>query len=301
MGVRFMEIWQMRYFMQVYCDKSFSKAAKKLYISQQGLSKTIKNIEDEFQVPLFERTAKGVSPTIFGELLFEKTQQILSDYDEMISIVQKKLLVKEQTISIGISNLLFTDRLSSIISRFQEDYPNIKLEIIELGSYTCENYLKDNRIDICFAIKPDNLSEFDFIPISVFNLVLFANKQNPVSDKPFIKFDELKKEKFIMLSSEYKIRKFTLEQCIKSGFYPDIVITANQFDIIIELVNRNKGIVILPAFHSVKAVRICENIAVVLFQDILYEIESGFIFNKKKNFNYVANIFIYYILKSLND
>lgn len=87
-----MDLWQMRYFIQICNDQSFTKAAKSLYITEQGLSKAIKNIEDEFQTKLFECTSKGVKPTIYGELLLDKSQKILIEYDDMVYAIFKKTI-----------------------------------------------------------------------------------------------------------------------------------------------------------------------------------------------------------------
>lgn len=240
-----MDIWQMRYFIQVYHDKSFSKASRNLFISQQGISKTIKNIEEELHIELFDRTAKGVKPTIAGQLLYEQTRKIVKHYDQMIELFHNYNQQNQGTISIGMPNILYSDFFETICT-FQEAYPEIKLNFVELGSFACEKYLSENLIEICFAIKPDNITDFEFIPVYKYNLVLLVNKQNPLSQKSTVKVIDLINEKFIMLSSEYKIRKLTMNRCLESGFNPNIIFTTSQMELIIEFVKLNKGIAIIP-------------------------------------------------------
>lgn len=294
-----MEIWQMKYFIQVCDDKSLSKAAKSLYISQQGLSKTIKNIEDELQIVLFERSTRGVKLTEHGNMLYEKTQSILNDYEAMIYFFHENKVFQDKTITIGITNILYTNCFGNIIYNFQEEYAGIKLELIELGTYACEKYLSENLMDICFAVKPDNSMEYDFIPISTCRMILLVNKNNELSKQEQIRLMDLKNEKFIMLSSEYKIRKITIDYCQQNGFNPNIVITTSQLEFIIELINLNKGVAILPAIHSAKALKMGEDIATVLFEDSFY-IDIGFIINKNKRLNYQTRTFICYIDKIFN-
>lgn len=294
------DIWQMRYFIQIYNDKSLTKAAKNLYISQQGLSKAIKNIEDEFQISLFERSAKGVKPTIYGEILLQKSQKIINDYDEMVYSLSNKVEFKKKTISIGIANILYTDYIKAILYDFQEEYPDIVLEFIELGSFACEKYLVNNLVDICFTLKPDNALEFNFISVSAFDLILMVNSRNSLCQKSVVNIIDLKDEKFIMLSEDYKIRKLTLDYCLQLGFSPNIIITTSQLDLIIDLIDLNKGIAILPEFNSVKAAKMSNNISVIFLEDISISVEVGFIINKYIKMNYLTNALINYFLKAIN-
>lgn len=290
----------MRYFIQIYNDKSLTKAAKNLYISQQGLSKAIKNVEEELQVPLFERSVKGVTPTIYGDILLEGSKKIISEYDEMVNSIHNKVQYKKKTVTIGIANILYTDFIKSLLYSFQEEHSDILLEFLELGSYACETYLEENLVDICFILKPDNTVSFDFITISEYDLILMINRNNPISNKSSVSFLDLKDEKFIMLSADYKMRKLTYDYCIQSGFNPNITITTSQLDFIIDLIDLNRGIAILPDFNSVRASRISNNITTIHLNDLSLKIEVGFIVNRTYSLNYLTKDLIDYFLKEIN-
>jgi Transcriptional regulator len=293
-----MELWQMKYFIQVCNDKSFSKAAKKLYISQQGLSKAIKTIEDEFQVILFERSARGVTPTLYGELLYEQAYKILVEYDKMLDLFYKNINSEKGSISIGIPNILHSIFFKTIC-KFQESYPNINFNLIELGSYSCEKKLLDNLVDVCFALKPENLDLFDYIPITLYEMILLVNNDNPLSKKSYVKTADLKNENFIMLSSDYKIRDITINRCLESGFYPNIVFTTSQLNFIIELVELNKGIAIIPVWKSNICPKDQYNITALSFEDQPFSIKVGFIIPKQRKPNYITNTFIMFIKQKL--
>jgi len=296
-----MEIRQIKNFIQVCNDKSFSKAAENLHISQQGLSKAIKNLEDELEISLFDRSSKGVKPTEFGNLLLERSQKIVNEFDLMVDFLYDKAKLKKGTISIGLPHLLYTNFFATIICKFQDTYPGIKLEIVELGSYVCEKNIEDDLLDISFAIKPVNTEKIQFIRILSCNMMLLVNEGNYLAQKSAVKFKDLENEKFIMLSPEYKSRQLTIECCLQSGFKPNIVFTTSQLELIIELVALNKGITILSEPNSLKAAKISDKTAVVPFQDTPFKIEVGFIFNKSRNLNYITNILINYTLDFFKD
>jgi DNA-binding transcriptional LysR family regulator len=289
-----MEIWQLKLFIQVCNDKSFSKAAENLHISQQGLSKTIKNLEAEFGVSLFIRSRNGAKPTEFGNLLFEKSNEVVSKFDIMVDFLYDKVNLKKGKISLGVPHILYTDFFATFISEFQHSYPEIELEIIELGSYLCEKYMEDKLIDISFAVKPVNPEKFEFITISSCNMMLLVNKDNYLAEKSVVKFSDLKKEKFIMLSSEYKSRHLIIECCMEAGFKPDIVFTTTQLALIIELVALNKGIAILPERNSFDALKISDKVFLVPFKDESFKMEVGFIVNRNQNLTCITNAMINY-------
>ena len=295
-----MEIWQMRYFIQLCNDLSFNKAARNLFISQQGLSSAIKKMEDEFQITLLERTSKGVKPTIYGEILLEKSHEIINNYDELVNRLNNSIHQKNKTIYIGLTNSIYTDYLKSILYEFQEINSEITLEFIELGYYTCIKNLENNLIDICFTIKPDNPYQFNFISLSTYELVLLSNKQNNISTKSNLKMIDLKNEKFIMLSSDSKIRKLIVETCSQSGFTPNIIITTSAIDFIFELVDLNKGISILPDFNSEKAKKMSNNIAISSLKNCSLKVEVGFVTNRYKKMNFFTKVLIEHLLMRLN-
>lgn len=293
-----MEIRQLKYFIQVCTDKSVSKAAENLHISQQGLSKTIRNLEDSLGVSLFDRSSKGVQPTELGNLLLEKSQKLVKEFDSMVDCIYDKAKLEKKTLYIGLSHGVYNSFSAAVIYEFQEKYQDIKLEIVELGSYICEKKIEDDLFHICFSVKPDNPENFQFIPICSYNMFLLVNKCNYLSKKSIVEFSDLENEKFIMLSSEYKSRQLIIESCLQSGFEPDIVFTTSQMDLIIELVALNKGLTILPEPILSKAIKISDKVSIISLQDTP-KIEMGFIMKKYRNLNHIANTFINYTLNFL--
>jgi len=73
----------LRYFWCVYEERSINKAAKQLFMTPQGLSRIIQNLEDELGATLFERSSKGMVPTKCGVYLHHQCPEILNKYDEI--------------------------------------------------------------------------------------------------------------------------------------------------------------------------------------------------------------------------
>lgn len=97
-----MDIKILRYFLQICKDGSFSKAAKNLYISQQGLSKSISNLEKEIGVSVFNRTSKGNELTAYGEYLKNKASTIVYQFDILTEGINEIKQKNKKFLNIGV-------------------------------------------------------------------------------------------------------------------------------------------------------------------------------------------------------
>jgi len=95
-----MDTKDLRFFRQVYEERSINKASKLLFITPQGLSKNIHHLEEELGACLFERTSNGMVPTESGTYLYENSTPLLEHFDEiMIGLRQ----IQDQKLKIGFS------------------------------------------------------------------------------------------------------------------------------------------------------------------------------------------------------
>ena len=125
-----MTITQLEYFAEVAKCKSISKAARNLFITQPALGRQIDSIEKELGVTLLSRTNQGASLTEAGGVFYSEINNILKDYKA--AIMKTKLASSDFTgiLSIGVLEyLLVDDLLSDIINHFEQNHPEIKLNI----------------------------------------------------------------------------------------------------------------------------------------------------------------------------
>ena len=97
-----MDTKDLRFFRQVYEERSIHKASKLLFITPQGLSKIIRHLEEELGTCLFERLANGMVPTESGTYLYENSTPLLEQFDE-IMIGLRQIQDRDQKLKIGFS------------------------------------------------------------------------------------------------------------------------------------------------------------------------------------------------------
>lgn len=138
----------MEYVYEVYRERSFSKAAKNLFISQPSLSAAVKKIEIELGYDIFDRSTKPIGLTEFGEKYIETVQKILkieSEFDMYLNDISE---LRAGHISIGGTSLFTSYILPPLISKFSKKFPHIKLDIVETSTSQLEKLLYDGEVDL---------------------------------------------------------------------------------------------------------------------------------------------------------
>ena len=97
-----MDIRHLEYFLEVARNQSFTKAAEKLYITQPTISKTIRNMEDEWGVTLFYRQGKRIELTDAGQIMYQQAQQMVESFQRVSAELEDLMNLKRGHLRIGL-------------------------------------------------------------------------------------------------------------------------------------------------------------------------------------------------------
>lgn len=145
-----MELRHLRYFVAVVEEKSFNKAAERLYISQPPLSRQIKQLEEELGVTLIDRNQRPLKVTEAGGFFYEHALQILQKSDHLRAMTMRKGSF-DSSLSIGFVASILYGTLPKIISRFRQAYPTVQIKLHELNSWQQTQALTSGDIDVGFG------------------------------------------------------------------------------------------------------------------------------------------------------
>ena len=149
------------YVYAVYTEKSFTRAAQKLFISQPSLSAAIKNIEKKIGAPLFERCGSCISPTQIGMEYIYATEKMMSARADFENRIHDIYNLETGEITVGGTNYLCSYVLPRIINRFSMDYPKIKVNLVEANSRNLSAMLDNEKIDILLDSYDENMDMYD--------------------------------------------------------------------------------------------------------------------------------------------
>ena len=141
---------------------NISKAAKELYISQPAISKSIQKLEESLNCKLFSRSSRGVILTDEGNLLYGHVKEAFETLNMGEDKLKRSIELGVGHISIGVSTTLCKYMLLPYLSEFVHRNPHISISISCQSSNETLRLLDDNKIDIGFVGKPENLKGFHF-------------------------------------------------------------------------------------------------------------------------------------------
>nr|WP_313236644.1 LysR family transcriptional regulator [Sporosarcina ureae] len=246
------ELKDFRAFIHVADHLSFTKAAEYSYISQPSLSKSVKKLEEELNVVLFNRSTRSLRLTDAGDIVYEQGQQILQLLGELPVLLEDLAEGVSGEIKIGMPPLIGTLFFPQIAKNLSKNYPHIKIELHELGAKVVEELVDKGQIDAGIIVLPTNQDIFQVHPFISDEFFLFVHIDHPFAKRDSVALSELKNEQLILFSKSFALHRYIIGACKEAGFNPTISYESSQWDLIIELVAAKLGITLLPQSISTK-------------------------------------------------
>ena len=243
-----MFVWK-KYVYEVYKERSFTKAAQNLYISQPSLSARIKKIEEIIGEPLFDRSTTPLQLTEVGKVYIEAAEEITQIEQRVENYINDLAGLKTGNLAVGASTLFAAYVVPSLITQFNQKFPDVHIQLIEGNTAELEEMLGSNALDFVidnyhydsilynkelyceenillavpkhFAIN-EELGMYQLSYKNIKNKNYLSRKYPAV---PLGRFADLP---FIMLTQGNDTRTRGDRLCRNVGFKPNIVLEFNQ-------------------------------------------------------------------------
>ena len=141
-----MFVWK-KYVYEVYKERSFTKAAQNLYISQPSLSARIKKIEEIIGEPLFDRSTTPLQLTEVGKVYIEAAEEITQIEQRVENYINDLAGLKTGNLAVGASTLFAAYVVPSLITQFNQKFPDVHIQLIEGNTAELEEMLGSNALD----------------------------------------------------------------------------------------------------------------------------------------------------------
>ena len=212
-----MDIHHLKIFFEACNEKSFTKAAKKLYISQSAVSIQIKKLEHTLGLQLIERNSKNFKLTFAGKELFKMSQDVFERISRMENEMKKILQYKKGKISIGATHNIGEPILPRIMIEFRKKFPEIEFDLYIKNKESLVKHLKEGPVDIALMeeyfiedkeIKVIDTDEYPFVVVTSVDVESYED----LKEVPLLKRDTLLTTKYLDFFE--KIIGFNLEKRI---------------------------------------------------------------------------------------
>lgn len=247
----------LEYFLVAAEELNFTKAAKRLFISQQSLSNHISNMEKEFDVMLFNRTTP-LTLTYAGQALKARSRQILElkeeTYRELADI--KDFSVGQLTL--GISHTRGRIILPEVLPIYKQRFPNIDLRLVEGKSSALAADMLHGDVDLIIDMLPFKVENVETVPICEEEILLvvpdavlercFPGRLDEIKEQlaAHIDFSLLRDCPFLLINEGNRVRTISDEIFEEAQMTPNIVLEAENIETVMALAAKGMGITFYP-------------------------------------------------------
>lgn len=242
-----MDSKEIEYFETVYEEKSINRAAKKLYITPQGLGRILKKIEAETGTPLFERTQNGLIPTQSAHIFHAHAADLIRRM-EHLTFEMQQYAKKDQILRIGCANGVFHIFPLRMIRCFNAANPDIQTTWQEYNNSVIPELILDHKLDYGCIVGKSNDPRIWCRPLTKARICVLVYKGHTLFDQPEIDLDMLKNEELLTMGEQFKIYHDFISACKAKDFLPNIIAKTMDGGVLFHLCAQKLGLGITPDF-----------------------------------------------------
>lgn len=233
-----MDILQLKYFLVAAEYEHMTKAAHSLHIAQPALSQSIKHLEGELGVNLFERKNRSIRLNASGKLLQSELQPVIKVLDSLPD--RLKEIDKQASHTIQLNILAASALITQSIISFKKSYPEVNFCLLQDANETdfdlCISCIGSDKIP-----KDSTLLFKEKILLAVPNISEYASLKS-------ISLKQIEQEGFISFSGAKPFRIICDDYCKQKGFKPKIIFESDNQESIRNLIASNLGIAFWPEY-----------------------------------------------------
>jgi len=241
-----MEIHQLRYFVAVAEEGSFSRAAAKVRVAQPSLSQQIRKLEAEVGQPLFDRLPRSVVLTEAGRCLIEYARQILASIGDARRCVDELKGKIAGDVAVGAIPTIAPYVLPELVVTFQQHYPDVTLHIVEDVTAGIVRRIEAGELDVALASTCQKSASLRIEPIGAEPLLALVPEAHSLARQSVITFDDLKSQRFLLLHEMHCLSQQVHHQLESRRLHPEIALAGSQLSTIANMVAAGIGVSIVP-------------------------------------------------------
>jgi DNA-binding transcriptional LysR family regulator len=197
-----MELRHLRYFVAVAEELHFSRAAERLHVSQPPLSQQIKQLEEEVQVRLFDRSKRWVRLTSAGRLFLEHVRQVLMEVDGAVLAARRTLGGERDRLSVACTPWAGYMAVPHILRRFSERQPDVRIDIQTLNSVQQLRTVKARVIDVAFMWRSPADEDLQIDGLLFHPLVVALPFKHRLASRAYLSHRDLVGESYVTLAAD---------------------------------------------------------------------------------------------------
>ncbi|MGA2029662.1 MAG: LysR substrate-binding domain-containing protein [Verrucomicrobiota bacterium] len=245
-----MELRHFRYFVAVAEEENVSRAALKLHVSQPGLSRQIRDLEDEIGFQLFERSAKSLKLTAAGKTFLTEARAVLQRAEDAVKKARAAIGGTQGEIHVGYAPSLTVQILPLALRAFQEQFPGVRVALHDLSSEEMLAQLGRKKINLALTARPPEkvLRSFSFVELARYAICVAVSPQHPLAKSRALTLPQVAREPLIGLTRKDYPEAYNRmgKLFAAAGSKPRFVEEHEDGSSVIAAVEAGRGIALVP-------------------------------------------------------
>lgn len=242
-----MELRQLEAFVAVAEERSFTKAASRLFVAQSGLSATVRALERELRTGLFVRTTRRVDLTPAGAALLVEARRTLAAARAAVDAVDNIEGLRRGTLAVGVIQASGAVGVARLLARYREAYPGITLRLHQANSTVLLNLLRDGMLDLVFASEAEEPSpEIVSRPVLETPLVVVGRPDRAELSPARLTIGEAAEHQIVGFPRGWGVRALVDRLMTSAGLEPRVDLEVNDTLTLLDLVEVGLGIAMIP-------------------------------------------------------
>ncbi len=244
-----MELRHLRYFIAAAEQENVSRAALKLHVSQPGISRQIRDLEEEIGFKLFERSAKSLKLTKAGRIFLTEARAVLQRADDAVKTARAAANKPGGELHVGYAPSLTVRILPQALRVFQEKYPEVRVVLHDFSTEEMLTGVREGKLQVALTVQPKAklMRDLDFKLLARYAMSVAVAPKHRLAKLKSVTLAELAEEPLIGYSrTEYPEYHSHLARIFAPGRIPEVVEEHDGIASIVAAVESGRGFALVP-------------------------------------------------------
>jgi LysR family hydrogen peroxide-inducible transcriptional activator len=242
-----MTLTELRYVVAVAEARHFGHAAERCFVSQPSLSASVKNLEEELGVTLFERGKRGVFLTEAGEQIVAQARRALEEAERVKTVARQGRDPLKGVLRLGVIHTIAPYLLPDLVAALRRTAPGMPLDVEENTTATLDRMLRAGEVDAVILALPYEGPGIETVPLYEEAFRAVAPAKHPLARRRAVAVEELDAGELLLLPVGHCFRDQVLDACHEFSRPPEAGRQGNSLETLRSMVASGLGISVLPA------------------------------------------------------
>jgi DNA-binding transcriptional LysR family regulator len=300
-----MDFHQLEAFYTIAREKSFSRAAEVLHLSQSAISTRMTNLESQIGVNLFTRNGRIIELSKYGEAFEPYVHQILLLAKDASNRLEQIKHNESARLAIGTTSRIATYLLPNLLKRFQSEMPDMQIHIETVFAEQIMEMLENGKIHIALVSSPSDDERFVKIPLIKDRMILVGSPDHPVytrfkTEGRFV-FKWLEGTAFINFRNESKYYRSFIDLLQKNNILAKQVITVNNLEVMKRMAAQQVGFAFLSRMAVSDELQKGNLVEIPIGHSNLFAMETYLMYQQQRFIHPAVSTFISIAEKNLKQ